>query len=137
MLLLAERRQPGTYNIGAERFRTLRQDLTALIRHAGTSAKVVGTPERLVMATLGVLDRLHLTPLGPWHYRSYHKPFFFDLSQPMNDLSWAPAYSNEETFTESYDWFVANREKPGGEETRSTHRKSVRQGLLWFLKHIS
>src|SRR5947208_2500514 len=39
LLRLAERRRPGVYNVGAERFGTLREDLGALIRHAGTAAR--------------------------------------------------------------------------------------------------
>src|SRR5437773_2321826 len=47
LLRLAERRRPGVYNVGAERFGTLREDLGALIRHAGTAARVTGVPAGL------------------------------------------------------------------------------------------
>jgi nucleoside-diphosphate-sugar epimerase len=137
MVLLAQQRKPGKYNIGAERFGTLRQDLTALIRHAKTPARIVGTPAWLVIFLLEILDLMRMSPLAPWHYKSYHKPFYFDLSQPMKELGWKPRFSNEETFCQSYDWFVAHRNQGGEEDQRSTHRKSVKQGILWVLRKIS
>ena len=137
MLRLAEQRKPGVYNIGAERFGTLREDIGALIRHAGTRARVVGLPAAPAMAALRVLDALRLSPLAPWHYRTYHKAFFFDLSRPMRDLGWRPRWSNVDTLVQSYDWFVAQREGDVRADDRSTHRKPVRQGLIWVLKRLS
>jgi len=137
MLRLAEQRKPGVYNIGAERFGTLREDLGALIRHAGTRARVVGLPAAPAIAALRVLDALRLSPLAPWHYRTYHKAFFFDLSRPMRELGWRPRWSNVDTLVQSYDWFVAQREGDVPADDRSTHRKPVRQGLIWVLKRLS
>src|SRR6185369_13020452 len=94
MLLVAERRKSGVYNIGAQRFDTLRADLTAVIRHAGTDARVVGLPAAPAIAALAIADWLRLSPLGPWHYRTYHKDFFFDVTRPMTELGWTPKYSN-------------------------------------------
>jgi len=137
MLLLAEQRKPGVYNIGAARYGTLREDLGALIRHAGTNARVVGIPAGPTIAALRLADWLRVSPLGPWHYLTYHKPFFFDLSRPIGELGWQPRYGNQETLIESYDWFLAERETSTREASRSTHRKPVRQGIIWVLKHLS
>jgi nucleoside-diphosphate-sugar epimerase len=136
MLRLAEQRKPGVYNIGAARFGTLREDLTALIRHAGTSARVVGIPAGPTIAALRLADWLHVSPLGPWHYLSYHKEFHFDVSRPMRELGWQPRYGNQETLIESYDWYLAQR-REGRAASRSAHRKPVRQGIIWVLKHLS
>jgi nucleoside-diphosphate-sugar epimerase len=136
MLRLAEQRKPGVYNIGAARYGTLREDLTALIRHAGTQARVVGIPAGPTIAALRLADWLRISPLAPWHYLSYHKAFFFDVSRPMRDLGWQPRYGNQETLIESYDWFLAQRAE-GREASRSVHRKPVRQGILWLLKRLS
>ena len=137
ILLLAEQRKTGEYNIGAERFGTLRQDLTELIRHAGTSARVVGTPVRPVVKTLRLMDRLRLSPLAPWHYLTYHLPFYFDVSRPMRELGWKPRYSNVETFTQSYEWYKAHAGETDEKQGRSIHRRAVKQGILWLLKHMS
>jgi nucleoside-diphosphate-sugar epimerase len=137
LLRLADQRKTGVYNVGAERFGTLREDLTALVRHAGTAARVAGIPAGFAMSALGLLDRLRLSPLAPWHYRTYHKAFFFDLERPMRELGWRPRYGNVEALTQAYDWFLAHRDDPVGTGGRSTHRKSVRQGVLRLLKGLS
>lgn len=137
MLLLAEQRKAGIYNIGAQHFRTLREDLDALIAHAGSSSRVVGVPAAPAIALLGLLDRLKLSPLAPWHYLTYHKPFHFDISRPMRELGWQPRYSNEQALAETYDWFVANQREARQAGGASTHRKPVKQGILRILKSLS
>jgi nucleoside-diphosphate-sugar epimerase len=137
ILVLAERRKPGDYNVGAERFGTLRHDLTELIRHAGTSARVVGTPARPVVTALRLLDWLHLSPLVPWHYLTYHLPFYFDVSRSMRELDWKPRYSNVETLVQAYEWYRTHAGDTDDKEARSIHRRAVKQGFLWLLKHIS
>src|SRR5262249_10274632 len=137
VLLLGEQRKPGEYNIGAEQFGTLRHDLTELIRHAGTPAQVVGTPAGPVIAALRLLDWLHPSPLAPWHYLTYQLPFYFDISRPMRDLGWRPRYSNVETFIQAYEWYKAHAGETDEKGSRSIHRRAVKQGFLWLLKHIS
>lgn len=133
LIRLADARRAGTFNVGASRFGTLREDLGALIQHAGTAARVVGLPASLAIGALGLLDRLRLSPLAPWHYLTYHKPFFFDLSKLEAELGWTPPHGNQEALRESYDWYMANRETAGG----STHRAPVKQGILRILKGLS
>ena len=137
MLLLAEQRKPGTFNLGAESFRTLREDLTALIGHAGTDARVVGIPAAFAIPVLRLLDWLRLSPLAPWHYLTYHKPFFFDISRPMRELGWKPRYSNEQALIQTYDWFVRHEREATEAGAASTHRKPVKQGILRILKGLS
>jgi len=137
MLLLTEQRKPGIYNLGTDRFGPLRENLEALIRHAGTRARVVGTPVRVAIGALRLLDVLRLSPLAPWHYLTYHKPFHFDISRAMRELGWRPRYGNVDMLIESYDWFLAHRNEATVDDVRSTHRKAVKQGVLWALKHLS
>jgi hypothetical protein len=90
----------------------------------------------LTIAALGVLDKLGLSPLAPWHYLTYHKPFYFDVSKLLA-LGWKPRYSNDEMLRESYDWFRANYSRLIAEKAGSPHRRAVKQGLLWVLKRLS
>jgi hypothetical protein len=55
----------------------------------------------------------------------------------MRELGWRPRWSNVDTLVQSYDWFVAQREGDVPADDRSTHRKPVRQGLIWVLKRLS
>lgn len=136
-VLCVEKDKPGIYNIGTDRYSTLREDLSALIRHAGTDTKVVGLPATLTIATLKALDFLRLCPLAPWHYLTYHKPCYFDISKPMNELGWEPKYSNVEMMTQAYDWFIENYDKVKEEKASSTHRSPVKQRILKFIKWFS
>ena len=77
-----------------------------------------------------------LSPLAPYHYLTYHKPFYFDASKLLA-MGWKPRYSNDEMFRESYDWFKLNYDKLVAEKNSSAHRRPVKEGLLWVLKKFS
>jgi len=135
-LLAMDARQPGVYNVGTDRFDTLRQVLEHVIAHARSTSRVVGLPAGLTINTLRVLDWLRLSPLAPWHYLTYHKPFYFDVA-PLLALGWEPRYSNDEMFRESWDWFVVNKDRLAAEAAASPHRSIVKQRLLGILKRLS
>jgi nucleoside-diphosphate-sugar epimerase len=126
----------GVYNAGAEVFGTLRGDLTALIRHAGKKGQVKGVPPWLAVGSLALLDRLRLSPLGPYHYLTYFKSFYFDIEPVKSALSWRPKYSNQEILNSTYDWFVAQgqSEKP---VAGAIHKSFVKQGALGMLKRLA
>lgn len=134
-MLALDAGRPGVYNVGTDRFGTLREALENLIRYAGTASTVRSLPVGPTIAALGLLDRLRLSPLAPWHYLTYHKPFSFDVT-PLLAMGWRPRYSNDEMMRESYDWFLAHRDEKVGAEA-SAHHKPVREGFLWLLKRLS
>lgn len=135
-LLALDLGQPGIYNVGTNRFGTLREGLEHLITYAGTSSEVKSLPTGLTIETLQFLDWIGLSPLAPWHYLTYHKEFYFDV-EPLLNLGWKPKYSNDEMFQESYDWFRQNYDKIQAEKAGSAHRRPVKEKLLWLLKQIS
>jgi nucleoside-diphosphate-sugar epimerase len=107
-ILCAEQDKTGIYHVGTDRFSTIREDLAALMQHAGASSKIISLPVFLTIPLLRALDILHLSPLGPFHYRIYHKP----------------------RFVKHYEWLQA-------QEGRSTHRSPVKQGILKIVKWLS
>jgi len=135
-MLALEHGQAGTYNVGTDRFGTIREALEGLIRYAHSGSKVKSLPAGFTMQALRLLDQLRLSPLAPWHYLTYHKPFYFDVSKLLA-LSWRPKYSNDEMFQESYDWFISNYDQLSAAKAGSAHRRPVREGLLWLLKKLS
>jgi nucleoside-diphosphate-sugar epimerase len=136
-LLCIRKDRPGMYNVGAARFGTLRDDLRSVIRHAGSRSRIVGLPVNATMATLKALDRLRLSPLAPWHYLTYHKPFHFDITPLTQDLGWKPAYGNVDMMIEAYEWFLRHREQSAQDNAGSTHRSRVKQGVLGLVKRFS
>ena len=125
----------GTYNVGTDRFGTLRGDLQFLIASVGSKSKVQGLPVLLAINCLRILYRVRLSPLVPWHYLTYHKPCFFDV-KPLLDMGWKPRYSNIEMFEESYKWFLSNSMSSLWKQ-ESAHRKPLKQGILEILRRIS
>lgn len=136
-LLGAEKETQGVFNIGADRFSTLRKDLDATIRHAGSGTRIVGLPVGLTVSALKLLDVMKICPLAPWHYLTYHKPFYFDLSVPMKQLGWKPRYSNVETMVQAYDWYIEYGSQANEASAGSIHRNPAKQGVLRLLKWLS
>ncbi len=135
MLLASLRDKHEVYNIGAARYSSLREDLTALCRHAGTGARVKGLPVWPSILALRLLDIMKLSPLAPWHYLTYHKPFYFDISRATERLGWRPRYSNEEMLIEAYDTYAS---APAGDgASTSMHRTTPAQKLLKVLRWLS
>lgn len=132
-MLALEAARPGAYNVGTDRFGTIRETLENLIVHAGSTSKVMSLPVGLTITVLRVADFMGISPLAPWHYLTYHKPFYFDVSK-LAALGWKPGYSNDEMFQESYDWFCANSEQTEIGNAGSPHRRPVREGLLWLMR---
>jgi len=128
-----ERGVSGTFNVGTDRFGTLREDLEALILHAGSASRVRGLPVWPAIQALRLLHAAHLSPLTPWHYRTYHRDTYFD-TEPLTALGWKPRYSNLDMLTESYDWYLANQQ--AGDDA-SPHRSNLGQGFLRVIKALS
>jgi nucleoside-diphosphate-sugar epimerase len=135
-MLALDRGRPGVYNVGAERFGTLREGLENLIRHVGSASRVKSLPVWLSIHSLRLLDLAGLSPLAPWHYLTYHKAFYFDVT-PLLQLGWKPRYSNDEMFLESYDWFRENYDRLAAEKAGSPHRRPVKESILKILKKLS
>ena len=129
-------RRTGAYNIGTDRYVTLKADLESFILQVESRSSIRCISEYLAIPLLELLDLLKFSPLAPWHYKTYHKPFYFDISKSVKELEWRPLYSNVDMLVSSYRWFIANRgvssKTPG-----STHHTSPKQKLLKVLKWFS
>lgn len=136
-VLAAGRAGAAVYNCGAEKFGTMRESLEALCRHAGTGSKVRGVPAGLAVAGMKVTSALGWSPLGAYHALMYGRSMYFDITRAKKELGWQPRFSNEAMFIQSYDWYLANREKLPEHGAASHHRSPVKQGALnlvrWFL----
>jgi nucleoside-diphosphate-sugar epimerase len=119
----------GTYNIGAARFGTMRELLEALIRHAGSKSRIKSLPMAPMETIMGLTSRIGLSPLGPYHALMYGRELYFDISDAVRELGYAPRYSNEEAICQSYDWYMANRDRIRSEGA-SAHKSAVRKGVL-------
>src|SRR5690606_708659 len=137
-MLAMDNSKPGAYNVGTNHFGTLREALEGLIGFAKSTSKVKSLPEGLTINTLRLLDWFHLSPLAPWHYLTYHKPFHFNV-EPLLNLGWSPKYSNAKMLAESYQWFIENTESIKSAEniSGSAHRTPVVEKILTLVKRFS
>jgi nucleoside-diphosphate-sugar epimerase len=124
-----------TFNVGATEFGSVRSDLQALIDHAGSTSRLRPVPVKPAELALRALELLKVSPLAEWHYKTAHKDSFVDVSRAQRVLGWQPRLSNREALIETYDWYLANRERVGGAGV--THRVPWNQQALGLLKRLS
>ncbi len=122
-----------TYNVGAQHFTTMRQDWQAVLDAAGHGKRVVGTPARLIIFALRILEALHLSPLYRWVYETAPQDSFVSVEKLCAQLGWAPRFSNREALLRNYAWYVANRHRFHGQSGK-THRVPWKQGALAIIK---
>jgi nucleoside-diphosphate-sugar epimerase len=137
MVLAAERTEAAgeTVNVGAGEFGTVREDLGALIAHAGSSSRLTPFPAKPAELGLRALELLHLSPLAEWHYKTAHRDSFVAIEKAKELLGWTPRYSNAEALCRTYDWYLAHRESLRAAGV--THRVPWNQQALGLLKKIS
>jgi nucleoside-diphosphate-sugar epimerase len=124
-----------TINVGAKEFGTVRSDLQALIDHARSSSRLRPIPARPAEIVLRALELARLSPLAEWHYKTAHRDSYVDVSRAERLLGFEPRLSNEQALIETYDWYLANRERVGAAGV--THRVPWNQQALGLLKRLS
>ena len=123
-----------TFNVGASEFGTVREDLGALIVHAGSQSRLQPVPAKPAEVALRALELLRVSPLAEWHYKTAHKDSFVDTSKAERLVGWQPRFSNRDALIRTYDWYLANR---GRAAPGVTHRVPWNQQALGLLKKIS
>ena len=134
--LLAASDAQGLFLFGARDFRTVRQDLQALLDHAGTGAQLRFVPGALARCALRGAELAAIVPLSEWHYMSAAaRDSVVDISRAERELGWQPVRSNAQALNEAYDWYVASMRATG--TARTTHPVPLvhraLKGLCWIL----
>jgi len=122
-------------NVGAQQFGTVRDDLQALIDHAGSRSRLTPVPARPAEIALRGLELARVSPLAEWHYKTAHRDSFVDVSKAERLLGWHARLSNAEALCETYDWYLAHRDTLG--QAGTTHRVPWNQQALALLKRLS
>ncbi len=122
-------------NIGAGSFGTVRDDLQALIDHAGSGSRLFPVPVAPAEISLRALELARVSPLAVWHYKTAHKDSFVSIDRARELLGWEPRLSNAETLCATYDWYLAHLADMRGAGT--THRVPWNQQALGVLKKIA
>lgn len=134
MLALPEGEVNDTFNVGAEEFGTVRQDVGALCRFAATGARVMPVPAWVAKPSLELLWTIRLSPLYKWVYGTADKDSFVSIEKARSKLGWTPRYSNEGALIKSYKWYLGHCKEV--KESGITHRVAWKQGVLGLLKRL-
>ncbi|MFA5337700.1 MAG: NAD(P)-dependent oxidoreductase, partial [Candidatus Omnitrophota bacterium] len=122
----------GCFNLGAEEFRTVKEDVGALCDYAGTGARVMATPAWIVKPLLAMFEKLNLSPLYKWIYATADKDSFVSNDKIKFTLGWLPRYSNKDALIKSYKWYLEHKKELSG--AGITHRVAWKQGILALAK---
>jgi nucleoside-diphosphate-sugar epimerase len=109
-ILAADRPQArgAVLNIGSEGVPTVREQVEALIAHAGSRSGVVAIPAALLRNAARALNLLGLSPIVPEHYLLADTNFVLDISRAKTLLGWQPRFDNVGLTIDAYDWYVAH-----------------------------
>lgn len=132
------------FHIGSDDVRSMREVYEAVIRGASAEpgsraakARVRSLPEGPTIAAMKLAHKLHLSPLGPYHYKMIAESFLFDTTHIKQELGWQPTLTNEEMLLRAYSYYSKNRAEIHGRTDVSAHRKPASMGVIRMLKWMS
>ena len=124
----------GCFNIGTDRYSTMKDLLQDLIDFSQQKSLIKSLPSSLVVPCMKIANNLGISPLGPYHALMYGKSMYFDISKAKQDLSWTPRYSNSQMIRQSYEWYQSNRDDIlFSNSTNSAHKSALKQRILWLV----
>jgi len=98
-------------NLGTDKFKTVKEDLEGLLAHAHTGSTLLFLPATPVKIALSALEKLKLTQMWSWHYKTADRDSYVDISKAQRLIGWNPLQSNVDALAETYDWYVANHKE--------------------------
>lgn len=125
-----------TLNLGAEKFRTVREDLGDLVAYAQTGSRLIRMPAAPTKLALTVIEKVGLTQMWAWHYKTADRDCYVDTSRARALIGWNPAQSNLDALKETYDWYIANVKNFHGRIGLGHHGVLWRERLLTTVKKI-
>ncbi len=99
------------FNVGTDRYDTWKKDLSALIKHAKSQSKILSLPVLPTQTALAILEKLHLSPIVAWHYKTFPVNSYVSIEKAKKQLRFTPTKSNKEILIESYDWYKEHRKE--------------------------
>lgn len=109
------------FNIGAKEFGTWREDLGVIISFDKSKSKITSLPTLASQLILGILEKLRLSPIAAWHYKTMPVDSYVSIEKAEKLLGWHPKKSNTKLLLESYLWYKKNRSEVK-DRIGNTHR---------------
>ena len=124
-----------TFNVGAKKFGTMRENFQAVLDRAGHGKHVISLPAQPMIWTLKLLEQLHLSPIYKWIYDTAAHESFVSIEKLETKVGFVPRYSNRDALLRNYDWYVAHRDEYRG-KTGISHRVPWKKGALRLAKYF-
>ncbi|MFG1878199.1 NAD-dependent epimerase/dehydratase family protein [Sphaerisporangium sp. NPDC049003] len=123
-----------TYNLGAARFGTIREDFQSVLDAAGRGRRVVSVPAHAAVGVLRLLERFKLSPVYGRLLYKLLADSYVSIGKAQDRLGFTPRLSNQEAILRTYDWWRRHRAEPAARGTGRTSREPWRQGVLAMSK---
>ena len=137
MLLAAAYSGTEVFGIGSDNPSSLKAVYEYVIHSTGSRSRVASLPKRTTLAAMKIAYKLHVSPLGPYHYKMICEDFAFDTRRIKSKLKWRPTLTNEEMLLRAYDYYHRHREEINARNSASAHRKPSKMGVIRVLKWVS
>ena len=119
----------GVFQFGSTAFATVAEDLDALVRHAGTGARLIRVPAALARAMIRAIELSGMVPLSEWHvFSAQRRDGIVDTARAREELGWRASRNNAQALIEAYDGYLHTLEVSGRIDT--THRLPITHRLL-------
>jgi UDP-glucose 4-epimerase len=125
------------FHIGSDNVVSLRRVYEAVIKAAGTRARVAQLPKAPTIAAMQLAHKLKISPLGPYHYRMIAEDFIFDTTHIRRRLAWQPTLTNEQMMVEAYRYYATQRAEIHARTDVSAHSRPASMGVIRLLKWFS
>lgn len=125
------------FHIGSDHVTSLRQVYEAVIRAAGTKARVAELPKAPTLAAMKLAHKLGVSPLGPYHYRMIAEDFIFSTTRIRERLGWKPTFTNDQMMVKAFLYYKQQRAAIHARKNVSAHSKPTPMGIIRLLKWFS
>ncbi|HID77057.1 MAG TPA: NAD(P)-dependent oxidoreductase [Planctomycetaceae bacterium] len=127
-----------TFHVGSDHPTSLEEAYQEVIRRAGSRARLYHLPKVPTIALMKLLNRLRLSPLGPYHYRMIAEEFVFDTSHLKQTLGWRPTKTNGEILFEAFEYYRRYRHQLwANRRNLPAHRRRASMGVIDLLRWVS
>jgi nucleoside-diphosphate-sugar epimerase len=130
-LTLPEEKVNQIFNIGTDRFTTMKEDFGAVLEYRGAGKKIIPLPAKPLNVLLAILNFLKLSPLYKWLCETAYKDNVFSVERAKRHLGFTAKYSNKETLIRGYQSYVDKLDTYTIKGI--THRVPWDQGILKFV----
>ena len=124
-----------TFNIGSDNVTSIFEMYQSVIDRADCGSRVGSLPAFPAIPVLKLLNRLGLSPIGPYQFRMLTADFVFDCSKIKSELNWKPTLNNSEMLCRAFEYYNTNRLSLDSGKSANSGKAS--QGIIGLIRRLS